>query len=111
MSNDQDRRETLRIALWVAIAALVAAVPPVWPYGFYVFLRLGVTVVAISALVVLGVARPVDTIVLAVIALVFNPFIPVHLPKTLWAIVDLAVAAWFWTLIDRRLLDSGTMAE
>ena len=38
MSNDENRRDRLRIALWVAVAALVAAVPPVWPYGFYVYM-------------------------------------------------------------------------
>jgi hypothetical protein len=40
--------DTLRIALWVAIAALVGAVLPIWPYGYYTLLRLIVTGVALS---------------------------------------------------------------
>jgi hypothetical protein len=101
------RSDTLRIALWVAVIALLAAVPPIWPYGFCVLLRLAVTSVSIYAIVALETSR-LDTIPLALAALLFNPVVPVHLPKAMWAIIDLGTAAFLWSLINRRLVRSVT---
>ena len=107
VSDSGARWETLRVALWIAVGGLVAAVPPVWPYGFYVLLRLVVTAVSIYAIVVLGTSRPANSVALAVIALLFNPLIPVHLPKGLWAVVDLSVAAFLWSLTSKRPVGTG----
>jgi hypothetical protein len=96
--------------LWVSVAALVIAVPPIWPYGYYVLLRLVVTAVATFAIVVLRRGGVADLVGLAVVALLFNPIIPVHLPKLAWVPIDLGVAAYFWSLVRRRLedrMDSG----
>ena len=103
-TNPAPHGGTLKIALWAAVVALVVAVPPMWPYGFYVLLRLTVTAVAIYAIVILGTSAPIDAVVLAFIALLFNPLIPVHLPKTLWVPIDLGAAVFLWTLIRRRLV-------
>jgi hypothetical protein len=86
---------------------LLAAVPPIWPYGFYVLLRLAVTAVSTYAIFALGTSRPSDTITLALIALLFNPLVPVHLPKALWVVIDLGAAAFLWSLINRRPGQTG----
>ena len=47
-------QENLKIALWVAIGLLLAAILPIWPYGIYTLLRLVVTLVAIYGIFALG---------------------------------------------------------
>ena len=88
----ESSRENLRIALWVAIAVLVAAVIPIWPYGLYTLLRLVVTGVALYSLYVLGNSDPKQTIGLVVVALLFNPIVPVDLSRLLWFPIDLCVS-------------------
>ena len=61
------------------------------------------TLVAIYGIFVLGTSNPRQTVGLAVVALLFNPFVTVHLPRLLWAPIDIGVAYWFWTIIDRQL--------
>jgi hypothetical protein len=85
---------SLRPLLWTAAVMLVLAVPPVWPYWYYVLLRL---VVCGAGAYGAYVAHRSDASLLvpfALIALLFNPLIPVHLPKVLWAALDLATAAF-----------------
>ena len=103
MAGNNRGHEALRLAFWISIVALVAAVPPIWPYGFYVFLRLGITAVSVVGIVVLWRSRAPDLVGLAVVALLFNPFVPVHLPKLAWVPIDLGVAVCFWSVIRRRL--------
>ena len=107
----ESNRENLRTALWVAIALLVAAVIPVWPYGLYTLLRLAVTGVALFALYVLGTGEPKQTIGLAGVALLFNPVIPVELSRTLWFPINLGVAYWFWTIIDKEQADEASKSK
>jgi hypothetical protein len=52
-----DRRDFLRASLWAAIAMLIAAIVPMWPYGFYTLLRLVITGVSIFAIITLGTAK------------------------------------------------------
>ena len=107
----ESSRENLRIALWVAIAVLVAAVIPIWPYGLYTLLRLVVTGVALYSLYVLGNSDPKQTIGLVVVALLFNPIVPVDLSRLLWFPIDLGVAYWFWTIIEHQLSDGPPTDE
>ncbi len=69
-----------------------------WPYGFYVLLRLIVSGVAIYAIIVLGVSSPANAVALAAIAILFNPILPIHLPKVMWVPIDLGVAAVLWNV-------------
>ncbi|HIF94976.1 MAG TPA: hypothetical protein EYQ60_17910 [Myxococcales bacterium] len=91
-------REILNIALWIAIAILVAAVIPIWPYGLYTLLRLVVTGTALYSLFVLGASDPRRTVGLILVAVLFNPLFPVHLTRVIWLPIDLGVAFWFWRL-------------
>ena len=96
-------RENLRLALWVAIAALVAAVIPIWPYELYKLLRLLVTGVALFAMYVLGTTDPKRTVGLVIVALLFNSIVPVHLSRLTWLPINLGVAFWFWRIIEGTL--------
>lgn len=97
------KRDVLKLALLVVIGGLVASVIPVWPYGFYKLLRLVVTGVAVYALHVFGIRNSTRTAGLALVALAFNPVLPVHLPRLTWLPIDLAVAYWFWVIVKRDL--------
>jgi hypothetical protein len=84
------------VHLWpfiVAIVALLLAIPRVWPYGYYQFLRFLVCGVAIyGALHTYHNRRIAWCGLLAGMALLFNPLIPIHLSKSTWSIVDFMTA-------------------
>jgi hypothetical protein len=105
------KRHNLRIALFVAAAALVAAVLPIWPYGYYTLLRLVVTAVAIFTIVVLGTTEMPRTVGLTLVALLFNPFIPIDLSRGLWFPIDLGVGAWFAYLAFTELSEPPSPSE
>lgn len=83
-------------------AMLLLALAPL-PYGYYTFLRLVVTVGAVG----LGWIEyqqshrlTVWVVLFGLIALLFNPLIPVHLNREAWAVVDIIGAivfvAYWW---------------
>lgn len=74
---------------------LVFAVPPIWPYGYYVLLRFVVCGVSVFGIFDLRNAKPVNVAILGVVAVLFNPLIPVHLSKEAWIPIDLVVAGYF----------------
>lgn len=91
----------LPLALIVA-AMLVLAVAPL-PYGYYTLLRIVVTgALAWGAFVAYLDQQLVLPWVLGLGAALFNPFVPVHLGKEVWMVIDLLTAlvvlvAW-WLL-------------
>lgn len=82
--------------LWLAPAALLVVAILPWPYGYYTFLR--ICVCGASAFLAYrqwsrrgrldGWAGG-----LAIVAVLYNPLIPVHLTKGMWAVLNLAAAA------------------
>jgi len=67
-----------------------------------------VTGVSIFAIITLGTASSLQTVGLAVVALLFNPLVPVHLSRGMWFPIDLAVAYWFWAIIKNQLSGEGS---
>ena len=64
------------------------------PYGYYVLMRLVVCATAIYVLVVAAKSHQMWTAWLcAIIGLLFNPLIPVHLTKGIWQPLDFLAAA------------------
>ena len=72
-----------------SVMLLVAAAP--LPYGYYTLLRLVATIVFVWAAYV-AYQRKKNGLPYAygILALLFNPIIPIYLDKTLWAIMDIA---------------------
>ncbi|MFG0284227.1 MAG: DUF6804 family protein [Phycisphaerales bacterium JB039] len=62
------------------------------PYGYYTFLRFAVTVAAIVAIVTLRLGNSVLAWVWLIVGLLFNPVIVIHLARSTWAGIDVAVA-------------------
>ncbi|MBB3917054.1 DUF6804 family protein [Rhizobium fabae] len=81
----------------VPIALLIVAILPL-PYGYYSFLRLAIT---LSAAYLAWEAYREKyafngwALILSMVALLFNPLIPVYLDRGSWFVIDLAVAGIF----------------
>ena len=96
----QSRLVSLRhhFGVWFvpAILLLLALFP--WPYGFYIFLRLGISIV--GAWLAYEQWKHDDAVsgwVLAfgVTALLYNPLIPIHLTREIWSVLNIATAGLF----------------
>ena len=81
---------------WAALAcaAALALAPMLWPYGYYQFLRLAVTALAIwLAVAAIRQKHTTWTIFGVGLALLYNPIIPVYLKRAAWLPIDLVAAA------------------
>ena len=83
-----------------AVMLLIAAAP--LPYGYYMFLRLVICVAAgLLAYLSYQEARSIAwTTSLALLALLFNPIVPIHMARAVWAPINLSsvalIAAHYW---------------
>jgi hypothetical protein len=84
----------VRAALYAAAVVIAVGVLPL-PYGYYGFLRvIAVLAFAYSAYVAFN-TRSWATLFLAALAVVvFNPIVPLRLPKDAWACIDATSAAY-----------------
>ena len=95
--------------IWhVNIAALLLAIPPL-PYLFYIALRLLVSGSAVY-LIVRHQRRWQNQmngwkLLFAAIAIVYNPVIPVYLPKIIWIVVNLVTAVLFYIHLQTDPVD------
>lgn len=79
----------------ISIIMLLLAIFPL-PYGYYTILRLVVCVTAgFLAWYSYKQQKLTWMWAMGVIALIFNPIIPLHLRKELWVVVDVIVAIVF----------------
>ena len=95
---------TIRQLLSVSAVALFLAVLPVWPYGYYVLLRLLVCGASAYLAYIAGSSQTLtrNRVLLLLIAVLFNPLVPVHLLRSIWAPIDLGVGLYLLH-ISRRL--------
>lgn len=79
----------------LACAALLAAAPIGWPYGYYQFLRLAVTAMSIWIAVTANRRGQGGWSVAGwALALLFNPLIPIYLDREIWMPIDWIAAAF-----------------
>lgn len=90
----------LKVLLLAAALMLCIAVIPTLPYGYYTLLRF-----IVCGAAVYGAFRLKDSsslsghfIPLLILAVLFNPLIPVYLTRLIWLIIYLFGAAYFLTL-------------
>ena len=73
----------------VPILALLWAMQPGNPYGYFVFLRIVVCIGAfVFAAIFAGEKREMLVVLFAGIAILFNPLFPVHLTRDKWLVFD-----------------------
>lgn len=88
-------KDTLKIILIFPAIFLIVAPLIKFPYGVYILLRL---VVFVSAACMIYFSyqdtKQLNTTILifGFIALLFNPFVPVHLSREIWLPIDFVVA-------------------
>jgi len=74
-----------------------------WPYGYYTFLRVIVTVISIYyAYFLYYQLKKLDLWFwgLTIVAILFNPILPIYIgDKSIWGIIDVIVAVFFTSLI------------
>jgi len=84
------------IASLISMVMLLLAIPTFWPYGYYILLR---WIITASALFLLWIAYDLKkvfwVISMSLIAILFNPLVPIHLDKETWVIIDFIVAILF----------------
>jgi hypothetical protein len=84
--------------VWVVPACLLLVAISRLPYGYYTFTRIvtcGVAVlIAVAGMQERAVVQ-IWSILLLAIAVLFNPFIPIHLNRAVWCYLDLGAAAAF----------------
>lgn len=81
----------------IVIGLLIAAMLPIWPYFYYQFLRLAVFgAAAFSAYLYDEEKNQQWMLVMIVIAIVFNPVMPLYLDRQLWTILNLVAALLFF---------------
>lgn len=94
----------LRQLLFVAAVSMFLAVLPIGVAGFYVFLRLlvfGVLIYAIYRVKDNAVLKS-HTVPMILIAIIFNPFIPIYLyNKLLWAPLNIGGGVYFLLLMKK----------
>jgi FtsH-binding integral membrane protein len=107
----------LYIAWLIAATLLAAAVTQRQPYNFYVFLRwVCCAVFAISAFTANEQHRKIWFWIFVVLAVLFNPIVPVHLQRDTWQILDsgavvvmVIAAIFFWyNHVDGRTARGAT---
>jgi hypothetical protein len=88
-------REIPRGAWFIVIIALLIAMMRL-PYGYYTFNRILTCgfcgLIAILSFQETGTAGKTWAIVFAIIAIAFNPFIPLRLSRSTWPYLDLSAA-------------------
>lgn len=99
MSSTLWRRYPLAVPCGVAAVLLVGALGR-WPYGYYRLLRLVTcAAAAYGAYVSYSVGRMGWLWAFVLVAVVFNPIIPLHLSRQIWLPIDLLTAALCVTAI------------
>jgi len=76
---------------------LLLGIPTGWPYGYYILLR---WVIFSSSIFVAysfyNSKIPVWTFIFGVVAILFNPIVPIYLSKSTWVVLDFIGATIFF---------------
>jgi hypothetical protein len=79
------------------------------PYGYYTLLRIVACAVFTWAAFITYEKNNEDLLpwIFAILAIVFNPIIKIHLPKEVWALIDFC-SGLFLILVRKRILSNTT---
>ena len=87
--------------IFFLLPGVILLIAPIFslPYGFYTFLRLAVSVSAIFIIYnSYQTNKGVDVILIifAIIFILYNPFIPIHLTREIWMPINFITAAIYF---------------
>lgn len=90
--------------VYLSIAALLLLCLAPMPYGYYQLVRfVAMVVFAVMAYEYVQEKRNTLAVVFGALALLFQPFLKIALGRTIWNIVDVAVAILLVTLSYRQI--------
>lgn len=97
----QDQITVFRWAIGISVIMLFLAMPSdLWPYGYYLLLRWVVAGTGVfAAYVSYNLGKTFWAIAFGLVALLFNPIIPIHLAKENWVDIDLFAAVFYLIMI------------
>lgn len=79
-----------------------------WDYGYYIFLR---WVVLIASALIIYTAHQLQktewVIAGAIVLLLFNPIVPVHLNREIWSILNIGAAGMFFIARPKIKLENN----
>lgn len=82
---------------------LLLAVPSIWPYGYYQLLRWVVSVSGLfNAHNTYKRKQNGWTVIMILVAIVFNPISPLAFEKGVWVIVDIVVAIIMFVFLSKN---------
>jgi uncharacterized membrane protein YccC len=84
---------TKSIAVLASVVLLLALGP--WPYGYYQLLRVVVFAAGVFAAISFWQREQALAVGLLLCAVIFNPFLPIHLNREIWSVLNIAAAAVF----------------
>jgi len=95
MNNRKDENKFIKYFLILTIFILFGAIVE-WPYGYYTFLR-WITCIASILVTFQAFEKNVDwaKIVFIIIAILFNPLVPIYLSRSTWIPLDIITAILF----------------
>lgn len=97
---DEEIIKYKNIASKISIIMLLLAIPPIFPYGYYILLRWVITVSAIFLVwVAYNLKKTFWVYSMVIIAILFNPIVPIYLNKEIWVVIDFIVAILFFATI------------
>ena len=95
MSNQKDKNNFMKYFIILSIFMLFGAIAE-WSYGYYILLR---WITCITSLLVAFQAfeKNIDwaKVVFIVIAILFNPLVPIYLSRSIWIPLDIITAVLF----------------
>jgi len=95
MSNQKEKNNFIKYFIILTILMLFGAVAE-WPYGYYTILR-WITCVTSILVVLQAFEKNIDwaKVVFIVIAILFNPLVPIYLSRSIWMPIDIITAITF----------------
>jgi len=95
MSNQEDKNNFAKYFIILSIFMLFGAIAE-WPYGYYTFLR-WITCITSILIAFQAFEKNIDwaKAVFIVIAILFNPLVPVYLSRGIWIPLDIVTAIFF----------------
>jgi hypothetical protein len=89
----------MKILPVAAFLSFLAVLP--MPYGYYMFLRLTITIIGLYCAFKVVDKESYDFWAMIGIAVLFNPIMPIFLSKLLWVPIDIILGVYFINLNKR----------
>jgi hypothetical protein len=100
VTNRRKRKHPTLLLSLISVFLLVLAIPDFWPYAYYQILRFAICASGVYHAYRAYLAQKKILVGFAVVvAVLFNPLVPIYFEKETWVIIDGAVAVGFLVML------------